>query len=70
MSDASRPDLDALLARVRAEEAAATRGRLTVFFGAAPGVGKTYAMLEAGQARAAEGGEPPRHRGAPYPRRI
>lgn len=55
MSDASRPDPDALLARVRAEEAAAARGRLTVFFGAAPGVGKTYAMLEAAHARKGEG---------------
>jgi two-component system sensor histidine kinase KdpD len=55
MSDQSRPDPDALLARVRAEEVAASRGRLTVFFGAAPGVGKTYAMLEAAHARKAEG---------------
>ncbi|GAB4433025.1 MAG: DUF4118 domain-containing protein [Chloroflexi bacterium OHK40] len=55
MSDQNRPDPDALLARVRAEAAAATRGRLTVFFGAAPGVGKTYAMLEAAHARKAEG---------------
>ncbi|WP_129671834.1 sensor histidine kinase KdpD [Candidatus Chloroploca sp. Khr17] len=55
MSDQSRPDPDALLARVQAEQAAATRGRLTVFFGAAPGVGKTYAMLEAAHARKAEG---------------
>ncbi len=42
-----RPDPDELLARVHAEEARATRGKLTIFFGAAPGVGKTYAMLEA-----------------------
>lgn len=55
MPTATRPDPDALLARVQAEEAAAARGRLTVFFGAAPGVGKTYAMLEAAQARRAEG---------------
>lgn len=31
------------------------RGRLKVFFGAAPGVGKTYAMLQAGHRRKAEG---------------
>ncbi|HEX6738090.1 MAG TPA: sensor histidine kinase KdpD, partial [Vicinamibacteria bacterium] len=31
------------------------RGRLTVFFGAAPGVGKTYAMLEAARDEAAAG---------------
>jgi two-component system, OmpR family, sensor histidine kinase KdpD len=30
------------------------RGRLKVFFGASPGVGKTYAMLEAARARRAE----------------
>ncbi len=41
-----RPDPDELLARAREEEASANRGRLTIFFGAAPGVGKTYAMLE------------------------
>jgi len=45
--DPRRPDADELLARARAEEARAKRGKLTVFFGAAPGVGKTYAMLEA-----------------------
>src|SRR5580704_11451385 len=42
-----RPDPDELLARVRDEEAQSKRGRLTIFFGAAPGVGKTYTMLEA-----------------------
>jgi two-component system sensor histidine kinase KdpD len=42
-----RPDPDELLARVRAEEEQAVRGKLTIFFGAAPGVGKTYMMLEA-----------------------
>jgi two-component system sensor histidine kinase KdpD len=42
-----RPDPEALLARVREEEARARRGKLKVFFGAAAGVGKTYAMLEA-----------------------
>src|SRR5512140_1663672 len=43
----ARPDPDELLRRVRDEESRAHRGKLTVFFGAAPGVGKTYAMLEA-----------------------
>ncbi len=42
-----RPDPDVLLERVQEDEKRAKRGRLTVFFGAAPGVGKTYAMLEA-----------------------
>ncbi len=39
--DQGRPDPDALLAAFRRE----TSGRLKVFLGAAPGVGKTYAML-------------------------
>ncbi|HMJ54973.1 MAG TPA: sensor histidine kinase KdpD [Polyangiaceae bacterium] len=42
----SRPDPDELLRRVHAEERKKMRGRLTIFFGAAPGVGKTFAMLE------------------------
>jgi two-component system sensor histidine kinase KdpD len=45
----ARPDPDALLAKVKAEEAKQARGKLKIFFGAAPGVGKTYAMLEAGR---------------------
>jgi two-component system sensor histidine kinase KdpD len=40
-----RPDPDELLARAQAEEAAQRRGRLKIFFGASPGVGKTFAML-------------------------
>ena len=54
MSD-QRPDPDALLARVQAEEAKQKRGKLKIFFGAAPGVGKTYAMLEAARKVAKEG---------------
>jgi len=50
-----RPDPDALLARVQAEEERGTRGKLKIFFGAAPGVGKTYTMLEAGRKVAKEG---------------
>src|SRR5579862_5323614 len=46
MHDARR-DPDELLRRVTEEERRALRGKLIVFFGAAPGVGKTYAMLEA-----------------------
>jgi two-component system sensor histidine kinase KdpD len=52
-----RPDPDQLLAQVRASEARAHRGRLTIFFGANAGVGKTYAMLEAAQRRRAEGAD-------------
>jgi two-component system sensor histidine kinase KdpD len=51
----NRPDPDLLLAQVRQTEARAARGRLTIFFGANAGVGKTYSMLEAGQRRRAEG---------------
>ena len=43
----ARPDPDELLRRVQDEESRAQQGKLTIFFGAAPGVGKTYAMLEA-----------------------
>ncbi|MCW5805342.1 MAG: sensor histidine kinase KdpD [Deltaproteobacteria bacterium] len=47
--DDGRPDPDALLARVVAEERRATRARLKIYFGASPGVGKTFTMLEAAQ---------------------
>src|SRR6266851_4668730 len=50
-----RPDPDALLARVKEEEARQRRGKLKVFFGAAAGVGKTYAMLEAAREARADG---------------
>jgi two-component system sensor histidine kinase KdpD len=52
-----RLDPDALLAHVQAEERAAQRGKLKIFFGATAGVGKTYAMLEAAQRRRAEGSD-------------
>ncbi len=51
----SRPNPDELLARVQAEEAKSHRGKLKIFFGAAPGVGKTYAMLEAARREKAAG---------------
>lgn len=41
MTDESRPSADALLARIQAHD----RARLRIYIGAAPGVGKTYAML-------------------------
>jgi two-component system sensor histidine kinase KdpD len=46
-----RPSPDALLAAAKAE----TRGRLKIFLGAAPGVGKTYEMLQAARRKRAEG---------------
>src|SRR5262245_17900039 len=50
-----RPTPEEMLERARNEERRDARGRLKIFFGAAPGVGKTYAMLEAAQARKREG---------------
>lgn len=49
-----RPNPDELLARVERDKARAKRGRLKIFFGAAAGVGKTYAMLLAARERRAE----------------
>lgn len=42
-----RPDPDALLTSLKREEAKRARGQLKVFLGMCPGVGKTFAMLEA-----------------------
>ncbi len=47
----SRPSADELLARVKAEEEQERRGKLKIFLGYAPGVGKTYTMLEAARLR-------------------
>src|SRR5689334_1945701 len=47
-----RTDPDALLAATRAGQ-----GRLKVFLGMSPGVGKTYEMLRAARRRKAEGGD-------------
>ena len=55
MSESPRPDPDALLAALRRDDARARRGRLKVFFGMCPGVGKTYAMLRAAQQELREG---------------
>ncbi len=57
MNEANRPDPDALLASIQKESEAAKRGRLKVFFGMCPGVGKTYAMLQAAQQKQKEGVE-------------
>jgi two-component system sensor histidine kinase KdpD len=50
-----RPNPDALLHRVQAEEERRRRTRLKIFFGYAPGVGKTYTMLESARRLKAEG---------------
>ncbi len=49
--DPPRPDPDALLAEANRHG----RGRLKVYLGMAPGVGKTYEMLQTGRRRLAEG---------------
>ena len=48
-----RPSPDALLKAARADR----RGKLKLFLGAAPGVGKTYAMLVAAQNRRRDGAD-------------
>ena len=53
--DEHRPDPDRLLALVQQEEARKSHGRLRIFLGMAPGVGKTYSMLEAARIKKAEG---------------
>ena len=71
MTDSQRPDPAALLARIKRDEVrsvggggmnadaanptSAQRGRLKIFFGMSPGVGKTYAMLAAAQRLATQG---------------
>src|SRR3984893_18786482 len=55
MTTERRPDPDELLARVKEAETRQARGKLKIFFGAAAGVGKTYAMLEAASQQRAQG---------------
>src|SRR5947199_4678165 len=50
-----RPSPEALLEAARREDSRA--GRLKIFVGAAPGVGKTYEMLQSGQARTKAGAD-------------
>ena len=50
-----RPSPEALLAVAKKEESRA--GRLKIFLGAAPGVGKTYEMLQEARARAKDGAD-------------
>ena len=51
MEQERRPNPDELLGQIQKD----SQGKLTVFLGAAAGVGKTYAMLEAAHERLAEG---------------
>src|ERR1700736_4093596 len=51
--DLKRPSPEALLEAARREESRA--GKLKIFVGAAPGVGKTYEMLQQARARKRDG---------------
>src|ERR1700726_3361452 len=57
MSEVDRPNPDEILARMKREEAAAGHGKLKIFFGMSPGVGKTFAMLQAARQKQVEGCE-------------
>ncbi len=48
---------DEILARIQREEAKSARGWLKIFFGMCPGVGKTFAMLQAAQQAQQDGRE-------------
>ncbi len=50
-----RSNPDELLRRIQVQAVMAGRARFKIFFGASPGVGKTYAMLEAAQRARSEG---------------
>jgi len=54
-NDNERPDPDALLAQVLAQDRKAARGKLRIYFGASAGAGKTYAMLAAARKLEADG---------------
>ncbi|MHB1362081.1 MAG: DUF4118 domain-containing protein [Thermoleophilia bacterium] len=50
-----RPEPEEMLKLAQREEAAKKRGKLTIYLGAAPGVGKTFAMLSDGRQLKKEG---------------
>ena len=54
-ADDTRPDPDALLAQMRLEDVKSKSGKLHIFLGMCPGVGKTYAMLQTARQRMKEG---------------
>ena len=53
--DDDRPTAEEMLERVRREAGAGARGRLRILLGMAPGVGKTFRMLDEGQRRRERG---------------
>lgn len=55
MNEEERPDPEALLSAIKRQERKTVGGTLRIFFGMSAGVGKTYAMLEAGKHRRDEG---------------
>lgn len=50
-----RPSGEEMLARLKSEGGGGRRGRLRIYMGMAPGVGKTYKMLDEGHRRLARG---------------
>ncbi|MCZ8184047.1 MAG: sensor histidine kinase KdpD [Beijerinckiaceae bacterium] len=54
-TDPARPTPESFLDAARAEEATSRSGKLKIFLGASPGVGKTFAMLEEARIRARAG---------------
>ena len=50
-----RPSPETFLSRLREEDYADSGGKLKIFLGAAPGVGKTFSMLDAARVKRAEG---------------
>lgn len=55
MNDDRKTDPDALLKSIRKEEQRGRHGRLRIFLGMCPGVGKTFAMLQAAQEKRRSG---------------
>ncbi len=51
----NRPNPDELLASIRQEEDTKNKGKLKIFFGMSPGVGKTYSMLKTARSDIAKG---------------
>src|SRR5512135_3730054 len=49
--DDDRPTPEEMLERVRRQAGSGARGRLRIYLGMAPGVGKTFAMLQEGHRR-------------------
>jgi len=53
--DTSRPDPDELLRQIQAQETSDARGRLKIFLGYAPRVGKSFRMFDEGRRRLSRG---------------